>query len=422
MSGTGVWSALRGVRLPAGTLLRLLSSFVLALLLWGWVTDRQNPPMEDAFDVPLPEPQLEPPLQIVGDPGVETVRVLVEGPSSLVEEIVPSDLEPRLDLSQVDDAGNYTLPVQVSLPNGVELRRITPRQVPILVDETVTRSFHLDPIVVSPDDETRRVGGIAPEVSDVTVSGPQQIVAEVARVVLPVEVDEQTSDFTATIAPEARDQAGDSITGVQIQPERVEALVPVEARGRSVQVLIQTAGNPAQGYEEVGRVANPDTVVLDGPDEALNDLVSVATAPIMIEGATEPVTQTVALVDLPPGVSVVDPADGEVDVVVQIGPRGVTQPLAAQPVVVTDLAPGLTATVEPATVDVEIFAAEETLAGLAAGEIVPRVSAADLGPGRHRVDLGVRVPAGVQWLRTEPESAVVTIVAAGTPEATPTAE
>lgn len=419
MSGTSVWSALRGIRLPAGTLLRLLSSFVLALLLWGWVTDRQNPPIEDAFDVPLPEPQLEPPLQIVGAPAVDTVRVLVEGPRSLVEDLVPSELEPRLDLSQVDGAGPYTLSVQVSLPTGVELQRITPRQVPILVDESVTESFHLDPVVVSPADDARRIGEIVPEVTEVTVSGPRQIVEDVAAVVLPVDIGEETSTFQASVAPVARNGAGDPITEVQIQPERVRAEVPVEARGRSVPVLIQTAGNPAQGYEEVGRVANPDTVVLDGPDEALNDLVSVSTAPIAIEGATAPVTRPVAVVELPPGVSVVDPVDGEVDVVVQIRPRGTTQTLTDQTVTVADLAPGLTARVEPTAVNVDIFAAEDILAALQAGNVVPRVSVAGLGPGRHQVALDVSVPAGVQWLETDPQTVEVTIEPGGAAGATP---
>lgn len=421
MNGTIVWSALRGIRLPAGTLLRLLSSFVLALLLWGWVTDRQNPPIEDAFDVPLPVPQVEPPLQIVGQPNVEAVRVLVEGPRSLVDDLVPSDLEPRLDLSSVDRPGNYTVPVQVSLPTGVELQRITPRGVPILVDEAVTASFHLDAVLVPPADETRRVGEIVPADTQVTVSGPRQLVEEVAAAVLPVDIGEETSDFRASFVPEARNGAGQPITGVEIQPARVEADVEVEAQGRRVPVLIQIVGVPAQGYEVVDSVANPDSVVLDGPEDALDDVVSVSTAPFRIEGATEPVDRSVALTGLPPGVTVVEPADGNVVVVVQIRPRGTTQTLTGQTVTIAELAPGLTARVEPTTVAVDIFAAEGALAALQAGDVVPRASAATLGPGRHEIPLDVSVPAGVQWLATEPATVTVTIETGVRPGATPPA-
>ena len=190
----------------------------------------------------------------------------------------------------------------------------------------------------------------------------------------------------------------------------------VEARVRSVPVLIQTIGDPAQGYEVGDRVANPDMVVLDGPEDAINDIVSVSTAPVMIDGATEPISQTVGLEGLPAGVQVVDPPDGNVVVVVQVRPRGTTQTVTAQGVEVTDLSPGLVASVDPAVVDVEIFAAEDTLAGLRADEIVPRVSAAGLGPGTYQLPLAVSVPAGVQWLRTDPTAATVTIrLGDGTP-------
>jgi YbbR domain-containing protein len=102
--------------------------------------------------------------------------------------------------------------------------------------------------------------------------------------------------------------------------------------------------------------------------------------------------------------------------------RGTAQTLTDQAVAVTDLAPGLAATVEPATVDVQIFAAEDTLVALRAGEIVPQVSAAGLGAGTYELPLEVSVPAGVQWLGTEPATVAVTIGSApggGTPVASP---
>ncbi len=60
---------------------------------------------------------------------------------------------------------------------------------------------------------------------------------------------------------------------------------------------------------------------------------------------------------------------------------------------------------------------EETLATLRAGDVVPRVSAAGLGPGSYQVPLEVAVPAGVQPLGSEPPQITVTVRAApaGTP-------
>ena len=401
---------LPAVRIPTATVLRLLASLALALLLWSWVTTQQDPTIPATFpDVPLQEPELSDPRLTVGPFGDITVRVVVEGPRSLVRELGPDDLDPRLDLGGVDGPGDYTVPIQVTTPNGVRVEQLEPPQLSIIVDETASRSFHLVPEPIVPDDNTRRLGEVTPAVSEVTVSGPRRLVDAVARVVLPVEIGEQTSDFTGQFTPVAQNEAGEPVTEVRIRPQRVEATVRVEARGRSVPVLIQTIGDPAQGYEVGDRVANPDMVVLDGPDDAINDIVSVSTAPVMIDGATEPISQTVGLEGLPAGVQVVDPPDGNVVVVVQVRPRGTTQTVTAQGVEVTDLSPGLVASVDPAAVDVEIFAAEDTLAGLRADEIVPRVSAAGLGPGTYQLPLEVSVPAGVQWLRTDPMTATVTV-------------
>ncbi len=414
---------LPAIRMSTATALRLLVSFVLALLLWGWVTTRQDPITAATYPaVPLSEPEPPEPLQLVDELGDVTVRLLIEGPRSQTADLSEADLDPRLDLSEIDGPGEYTLPIEVTLPAGVRVEQMEPRQLTIRVDEPANRTFHLVPEPIVPDDNARRIGEIVPEPSDVTVTGPKTYVDQVARVVLPIEIGERTSDFSAEFEPVAENVAGEAITQVRVRPGRVAATVPVEARGRSVPVLIQIAGSPQQGYEVVDRVANPDMVVLDGPDEVIDEIVAVSTAPVVVEGETGPISRTVGLEGLPPEVRVVDPADGNVMVLVQVQARGASQTLAGQAVAVTDLAPGLAATVEPTTVDVVIFAAEDALAALRAGEIVPQVSAAGLGAGTYELPLEVSVPAGVQWLGTEPAMVAVTIGPApggGTPVASP---
>jgi len=414
------WS---GVRVPTSVLLRLATSFILALLLWGWVTTQQDPTVPRTFaDLPLQDAQLPEPLEIVGDLTDATARVAVEGPRSLVQDLATEDLIARLDLSQVDGPGTYTVPIRVAAPDAIRVERVTPRQISILVDETVTRSFHLDSRALPVEDSTRRVGNIAPDVSEVTVSGPKQFVDSVTQVVLPIDINKQTSDFSAAFNPVAENGKGEQITGVQIRPEQVQASVEVDPLGRSVPVLIQSVGSPAEGYEVADRAVNPATVLLDGPRDVLGDIVSVSTEPVNIEGASSPSSSPVGLRGLPAGVHVVDPPDGKVVVVIQIQRRGVAQTLTDQTVAVTDLGPGLEAQVNPRSLSVEIFATEETLATLKASEIVPRVSAARLGPGTYRLPLVVSVPAGVQWIRTEPTTVDVTItIARGTPGATPQA-
>lgn len=410
---------LRGLRVSTAVLLRLLVSFALALLLWGWVTTQQDPIENDSYnDLTLQVPELDDDLAVFSDLAQVDVRLVLEGPRSILQQVEPRDLEPRLDLGTVEGPGDYTVPVTVAVPPGTRLERISPRNLPINVDRADSRIFDLEPEIAQPADGTRQVGVPRPEVSQIQVGGPERVVAEVARVVLRIEIDDRTADFTDTFVPVALDAAGAELQGVTMLPPQVRTEVPVQARGQSVPVLIQTTGTPAEGYERVDSAANPATVLLDGPEAALADLVSVQTEPVSIAGATEQVTQQVGLTGLPEGVRVVDPPTGEVYAVVQVRQRGTTQQLEDLPVTITDLAPGLEATLEPATLDVVVFAPDATLSGLRGGDIEPAVSLAGLGPGSHEVTPMVAVPPTVQWIETVPPRIRVVIrpAAAATPE------
>lgn len=409
---------------PSGDVLfRAVASLALAFLLWAWVTTQRDPPETRIYaDLTLQTPVLAEPFQIAGELPPVTVEVI--GPRSVVDDISRAGLRPYLDTSEIGGAGNYQATVHVDLPGAARAESITPSRVALVVDETLTRTFPLDAVPMQIDDPTRRIGEVVPAVSEVTVSGPERLVNNIARVVLPIEIGERSDDFTAAFVPVAQDAAGEPIPEIAILPSRVEAAVEVDQRGRSVPVLVQTAGNPSAGYEVVGSVANPATVLLDGPDAALANILSVVTAPVDIDGATETVSTRTALQELPQEVRMVNPTDGAVVAVVQIRPRGVTQLLQNLPVALSDVPPGFTANVEPEAIGVVVFATEETMANLRGADIAVSVSAAGLGAGRHQIRPSVMVPPEVQWLRTEPETVVVTLqpvvpTPTGVGEATP---
>ncbi len=395
-------------RVPGDVILRALISLALALLLWSWVTTQRDPTETRTYtDIPIVPPTLAAPLQIAGDFG--SVSLQLEGPRSALDGIFRDDLEPQLDVSAVQGPGSYTVPVTLVVPPAVRVARITPPRLSIVVDETASRTVHLDVQTTPPKDATRQIASVQPEVSEVTVSGPRRLVDEVARVVLPIDIGDRTTTFTDQFTAVAQNAQGQPIPEVDLRPRRISATVTVQTRGRTVPVLIQTIGNPADGYEVVDRVANPSTVLLDGPDATLNDLVSVLTAPINVDGATQPISARVGLIGLPANVRVVDPPSGQVTAVIQVRQRGVTQTLQNQPVRVANVGPNLTAIPDPTNVSVVIFASEDALARLRGSDVLVQVSVEGLGPGVYQLKPQVIVPPEVQWIRTDPGTVTVTI-------------
>jgi YbbR domain-containing protein len=306
---------------------------------------------------------------------------------------------------------------------------INPSRISVEVEQTVVKQFTLEWEQVGAVDGTKRISSVDPQVSEVTVRGPSSVVDRVDSVVLPIDISNQSGTFEDSFTPVARDSSDNPIPEVEISPETVKATVEVSARGKSVAVITQLNGDPAQGYEVVDRTINPATVLVDGPQGSLDDLVAVSTEPIDVSGATSTVSKRVSIVGLPEGVKVIDPADGTVVAVVQIRQRGVTQPLPGQNIQFVNVGAGLTAESNPSEITVTVVGSQEALANLTADTIEVQIDVAGLGPGVYSLMPRVLPPQNVQWISTNPttvtvtirQTAIVTQGSSATPRSSPTA-
>jgi YbbR domain-containing protein len=120
-------------------------------------------------------------------------------------------------------------------------------------------------------------------------------------------------------------------------------------------------------------------------------------------------------------VRIIQPANGKVEVRIAIEDTTSTnQTISALPIEIVDLGPGYQAITNPPNVSITIDAPQSVLQSLAASDIKIRVSAHDLAPGTHQVNLDVSVPEGVTVVGTSVKAVSLTITnAAASPEATP---
>jgi len=404
------------VRLTRSDVIRVGASFILAVLLWGWVTDAQDPEVTRQFpDVTLEVGELPAPLQIVGS--IPDVTIQVTGPRSVISDLTPTDVSAELDVDEVDAPGEYTLDIHAHAPSGVWETEVNPSRLPIEVEESVTQQFVIEAEIIGTFDSTRQIEASVVDTSEATVVGPRSSVERVARVVAPVEIENQTRDFSTTVSLQAIDAEGRPIPEVQLTPNTVRVNVAIDARGKRVAVITQLEGMPAQGYEVVDRTINPATVLVDGPDEVVDELISVSTEPIDITGATTTITQRVAITSLPEGVTLIEPADGLIDIVIQVRQLGVTQELPAQAVQVVGLADGLTAELSPDAIGVTVVAPEALLGNLTASQVTIQVNVTGLGPGTYQLLPIVALPPNVTWIASDPATVTVVITSLATPVA-----
>lgn len=406
--------------------LRFAVSFALAAMFWGWVTQLQDP-LEDRTiaNVPVELGDLPDTLQIVS--ALPDVMVTLRGPQSRIEPVRIPDMTVEVDTSGITEPGTYRVPLIVDVPN-VDDPSVDPEEVTIQVDQRVSEIFPLNVTYTDTTDQTRAVGEIEPGVSQVTVTGPTTAVERVAEVILPVTIDRQSESYDASYMPFAVDGSGQRITEVDILPDTVLTHVEVQTRGKAVSVIPTITGIPAEGYAVQQRRALPDTIVVDGPEEVLNDLLFVNTEPVDVSDATQSISTRVGLADLPDEVTVLEPAGGTVEVRVAIeDTSSSSQTLNDLPIESIGLENGLTATFEPGSVSIQVSAPVDILQAMTPEDISILIDLAGLGPGSYRLAPEVTVPQGASWLSDETgvinvtvEESVVSSPTSATPVATPT--
>lgn len=399
-------------------IVRFAVSFLLAALLWGWVTQLQDPYTTKRFSaIPVETAELPASLQIVSS--LPEVTVTLRAASSRVEAIDRGDVAVRVDTSGIEKPGTYRVPLIVDSPD-VNRRSVQPDEVSIQVDDLVSTVFPLTIDTIVEGDQARAVGTVTPDVSQVTVAGPSSAVDRIASIVLPVSLGQQVDDFDGVFSPYAADSTGQPITEVDILPSEISTRVEIRTRGKSVSVIPNTTGVPAEGYSIEQRRAVPDTIVVDGPPEVVNDVLFVNTEAVDVTDASQSFSTRVGLVDLPEGVTVIDPSGGNIEVRIAISNATRTsQTLPGLEVGQVGLGSGLEAEVIPTQVSLQVSAPIEILQEMGAEDITVFVRLAGLGPGTYTLRPEVVVPQGATWLGTEPSEVTVVIRRLGTPVPTP---
>ena len=414
-----IWTTL-SERVTTSHLTRFGVSLLIALFLWGWVTTLEDPVETQRYaEIAISEPELPGALQIVTS--LPRATITITDVSSRLDELSRSDIVVTLDTSEVSGPGFYQLDVELQTDKQLRDVSVSPDAVSVEIEEQINRKFPLTVENQQLAGDSRRVVDVNAEVSEVTVSGTSSSINRIARVILPINVQNQSTDFVDMIEPQALDNNNQRIQEVTITPAHIRTEVVLEKRGKTVSVLPQVTGSPADGFVVQQQVAVPSTVIVDGPEELLDELLFVSTAAVDISGASQSVSEVVPLVGLPEGVVPVDSSQSEVEVRVAIGTSGGTANLVPDmPVEVVNAGDGLTVRVDPSTVDISVSAPTDLLSDLTPDDIVVTVDVAGLGPGVHTLTPIIELPDEVTVTTVAPERVVVLVSSeSATPSASP---
>lgn len=372
-------------------------SVVLAFGVWIVVTDAENPETTrvlDDVDIPVE------PIEVPEDIAVETIepqtiRVRVRVEEDELDTFTPADFAATVNL-QGFPIGEHTQPVTVRAlvdRGGLRVEEVIPPEVTVTLVDLASAEVGVDINVQGELPPEFRSGQPVPERETVSVEGAPSRVSQVVRATGTIDIGGRTESVTQSIRLEPRDERGQLVTNVVVNPATVEVTVDIEQEVFSKPVVVSPVivGEPADGYVVTSITTNPVTVTISGSEERILDETSIDTEEIDIGGEASGVVETVALV-APVDINVVGVS--QVTVLIEITPLGdssITRDVGVQ---AENVPAGLSVSGVLPNVAVTLSGPVASLLAIEDDGVTATVDLSGLGVGSHQAEVEVTVSGG----------------------------
>ena len=276
---------------------------LVAVILWGYVMNDQNPSIEGSFNAQVKLINVPDGYKVTQS--TETIKITVKGPRSLFAANGDKNFQAHVDM-QAAKSGKGSYKVKVDMPQGFELVEVQPDTVDVELDPIVRRKVRADISVNGSPASGVTVAKVSQASAEVMIEGPSKAVSEVERVIGYVGLTNKNDvDFALQVPLTAINNDGREVQGIKIQPATMYVAVQM-ARGltkKIVSIRPVTDNDLPQNLELVSMKPNPLQIEIAGAENIISNLTTVSTEKISLADVVGNTDKTVKLA-LPPGVTV----------------------------------------------------------------------------------------------------------------------
>lgn len=160
-----------------------------------------------------------------------TVDVVLEGKKGTVRSITADDIEIVADVSDITSAGRHTVPIDISAPEGATVVSQSLSSVSVYMDKTISITV---PVQVRYSaymlDDGYELGDAVPSISQITVSGPENVLKDVYAAETALDLGHITGSVVMTGDLVLVDADGSEISNpyVKLQTSAVQVSVPLQ--------------------------------------------------------------------------------------------------------------------------------------------------------------------------------------------------
>jgi YbbR domain-containing protein len=281
-------------RLRENLLLKTIS-LLAAIFLYVYVEAERNPTITHTLIAPIIRLNPPPDLDIESDQ--QRLEISVTGPRAIVDRLKDNDIHAQADLQSVKANPSrlasvrltYSLP---TLPSDMTQQLIFDPPTPMYrvhVYQQQTRRMPVEAFYPKEPLQGFHYGHAQVTPQRVTVSGREDRVKSVARLVINAEPSETNATIDGDFDVSARDSDNNTVEGVKLEPDTVHLRVPLveELPARIVTVSPSIQDLPMPPYTLVNVMVLPNKVKIAGRPERLDKIFTVSTEDISVRDMTQ---------------------------------------------------------------------------------------------------------------------------------------
>lgn len=280
-----------------------IASLLVAVILWGYVMNEQNPATDVSFTVPVK--LVNAPDGYMVKQGTDNIKIKVRAARSLFVANNEDNFKAYVDLKGAQD-GKKAYKVKVDLPQGFEMIEEKPDTIDVTLDRIIKKSVRADINVNGAPAQGVTVAKVSQANKQVVIEGPESLVNEVDRVIGYVGLTgKNDADFDLQVPLTAINADGREVQGVTVQPSTMYVMIQL-ARGLTKKIVLihaVTGTDLPKGYELAGVKTDPVKVEIAGNEQVISAISSLDTEKISLADVTRNADKSVKLI-LPDGVTV----------------------------------------------------------------------------------------------------------------------
>lgn len=261
----------------------MIVSILLAVVFWSYVRTEQDVEQEITLrSVPVQitgENILENQNMTVAGLSHKTVSLRVSCPISVGRQLNSRTVSVTVDVSRCSGAQNYDLTYNINYPenitpNQVQVLERNPQRITASIEQMYTSTYEIEFVHKGSVADGYQSGTAVINPTLVTVSGPEDNVKQVNKVVAVLTQEELSSRFSGDLPLMLLDADGNTITGLDVKLSATTAYVtlPVVVV-KEIPLTVNLIGGGGAAPEDADYSIEPqDTITVSGSEEDLAGL------------------------------------------------------------------------------------------------------------------------------------------------------